>query len=79
MTRKLTITVDSELLPKAKRYDGNSPICGVASDDGFRGCDGQAAAARACGAQPIVTRNVRDFKRSPGPAITPREALAELS
>ena len=36
----------------------------------------QAAAARACGARAIVTRNVRDFARSPVPAITPGAALA---
>ena len=35
----------------------------------------QVAAARACGAQHIVTRNVRDFARSPIPAVTPQEAL----
>ena len=38
----------------------------------------QVAAARACGAQHIVTRNVKDFARSPIPAVTPREALAQL-
>ena len=38
----------------------------------------QVAAARACGAGHIVTRNVRDFGRSPIPAITPGEALAQL-
>ena len=38
----------------------------------------QVAAARACGAQHIVTRNIRDFGRSPIPALTPREALAQL-
>ncbi len=38
----------------------------------------QVAAARACGAQYIVTRNVRDFMRSPIPAMIPREALARL-
>ena len=31
----------------------------------------QAAAAMACGAQIIITRNVRDFKGSPVPAMTP--------
>jgi hypothetical protein len=31
----------------------------------------QAAAAAACGAQAIITRNVRDFKGSPIPAMTP--------
>ena len=38
----------------------------------------QVAAARACGARHIVTRNVTDFARSPVPATTPREALAQL-
>lgn len=38
----------------------------------------QVAAARACGARHIVTRNIRDFERSPIPAITPREALGQL-
>ncbi|HMN77877.1 MAG TPA: PIN domain-containing protein [Burkholderiaceae bacterium] len=35
----------------------------------------QAAAAMACGAQAIVTRNVRDFKGSPVPAMTPETFL----
>ena len=38
----------------------------------------QVAAARACGARHIVTRNVRDYARSPIRAIDPQEALAEL-
>lgn len=38
----------------------------------------QAAAARACGARSIVTRNVRDFARSPVPAVTPEAAFAGL-
>ena len=38
----------------------------------------QVAAARACGARHVVTRNVRDFARSPIPALTPQEALARL-
>ena len=38
----------------------------------------QVATARACGAEHIVTRNVRDFRRSPIPAMTPREALLQL-
>ena len=37
----------------------------------------QVAAARSCGAQYVVTRNVRDFAHSPIPAITPREVLAQ--
>jgi predicted nucleic acid-binding protein len=37
----------------------------------------QVAAARACGAGVIATRNVRDFDRSPTPARTPAEILAE--
>ena len=38
----------------------------------------QVAAARACGARHIVTRNVRDYERSPIRAINPRESLSEL-
>ncbi len=38
----------------------------------------QVAAARACGATRIVTRNVSDYARSPIPAVTPQEALAGL-
>lgn len=38
----------------------------------------QVAAARACGAEYIVTRNLNDFERSPVPAVTPQEALSRL-
>jgi predicted nucleic acid-binding protein len=38
----------------------------------------QAAAAVACGAQVIVTRNVRDFRGSPVPAMTP-EAFVDAN
>lgn len=39
----------------------------------------QAAAAGACGADHIVTRNLSDFTNSPIPAITPEQALRRLS
>ncbi len=38
----------------------------------------QVAAARACGARNIVTRNVRDYQRSPISAVSPQEALTLL-
>ena len=38
----------------------------------------QVAAARACGARHIVTRNIPDYERSPIRAITPQEALVGL-
>jgi predicted nucleic acid-binding protein len=38
----------------------------------------QVAAARACGARHIVTRNLRDYERSPIRAVNPEEALGEL-
>lgn len=38
----------------------------------------QVAAARACGARHIVTRNVRDYARSPIRAVDPGEALGRL-
>ncbi len=36
----------------------------------------QVAAAQACGAKYIITRNVRDFMKSPITAITPEKFLA---
>ena len=39
----------------------------------------KVAAARACGARHIVTRNVKDYQRSPIPAIRPQDALREIS
>ncbi len=39
----------------------------------------QVAAARACGAQYIATRNVKDFRKSPIPARTPAQLLEELA
>ena len=38
----------------------------------------QVAAARACGARHIVTRNVKDYARSPIRAVAPHNALGEL-
>ena len=38
----------------------------------------QVAAARACKVHHIVTRNVRDYRLSPVPAITPREAVSDI-
>ena len=38
----------------------------------------KVAAARACGARHIITRNEKDFVRSPIPAISPQEALGQL-
>jgi len=38
----------------------------------------QVAAARACGADIIVSRNVRDYEASPIPAMTPAEALTVI-
>ena len=38
----------------------------------------QVAAARACGGRCIVTRNVRDYARSPIPAVHPRVPNSEL-
>ena len=38
----------------------------------------QVAAARACGARRIVTRNVKDYARSPIRAVDPQGALSGL-
>ena len=39
----------------------------------------QVAAARACGAEHIVTRNVKDYERSPIRAVSPQEAISRSS
>ena len=39
----------------------------------------QVAAARACGARCIATPNLRDYERSPIPAVSPQDLLSELS
>ena len=39
----------------------------------------QVAAATACAADFIATRNIRDFRKSPIPALTPSQALARLA
>lgn len=38
----------------------------------------QVAAARACGARHIVTRNVKDYELSPVRAVNPQQALSGL-
>ena len=38
----------------------------------------QVAAARGCGATRIVTRNLKDYKKSPIPAISPQDAVHSL-
>jgi len=38
----------------------------------------QVAAARACGASFIATRNTGDYRRSPIPALSPKSVLEEL-
>ena len=39
----------------------------------------QVAAARACGTRYVVTRNLRDYERSPIPAVGPQQLLSELA
>ena len=39
----------------------------------------QAAAARACRARFIITRNIADYRQSPIPAIAPERALDQLA
>ncbi len=39
----------------------------------------QVGAALACGAEVIATRNTRDFRKSPIPALTPAQLVAQLT
>lgn len=38
----------------------------------------QVAAARSCGADVIVTRNLKDYQHAPLSALTPKQVLASL-
>ena len=68
LTRFVSVaTTDTE----AVRYAADLPMADF--EDAM-----QVAAARACGARHIVTRNVRDYERSPIRAVDPREALRGL-
>ncbi len=68
LTRFVAVAATST---EALRYAANLPMADF--EDAL-----QVAAARACGARHIVTRNVRDYARSPIPAVEPREALSGL-
>ena len=68
LTRFVSVaTTDTE----SARYAAELPIADF--EDAM-----QVAAARACGARWIVTRNLGDYERSPVRAVSPREALGDL-
>ena len=68
LTRFVTVAATGA---EALRYAADLPMADF--EDAM-----QVAAARVGGARHIVTRNVRDYARSPIPAVEPREALREL-
>ena len=68
LTRFVTVaSTDTEAI----RYAAELPIADF--EDAM-----QVAAARACGARHIVTRNIKDYERSPISAISPKDALEGL-
>ena len=95
---KLTVTIDSEVLPRAKEYArahgvSLSALIEEALRDALEAEAAPEATSWAAGKTdeeiaahlPFeteaerVTRNVRDFDRSPIPILSPADALAELS
>ena len=72
VTQLLTFVEVAETGTEDARYALGLPMADF--EDAMR-----VAAAHACDAQFIVTRNVRDFAQSPIPAFSPADALAELS
>ena len=66
MTRFVSVAATGT---EAIRYTADLPMADFAL---------QVAAARACGARHIVTRNIRDYTRSPIRAVEPQEALRDL-
>ncbi len=68
LTRFVTVAITNT---KDIRYAAELPMADF--EDAM-----QVAAARACGARHIVTRNIRDYERSPIRAVNPEEALGGL-
>ncbi len=68
LTRFVTVAATGT---EALRYAADLPMADF--EDAL-----QVAAARACGARLIVTRNVKDYARSPIRAVDPRQALSGL-
>jgi predicted nucleic acid-binding protein len=68
------------LLPHVRTVSADSPLMIQALAWGMTDFEDalQAAAARANGAAFIISRNVKDFKRSHVPALTPSDYLARF-
>ena len=68
------------LLPHVRTVSADSPLVIQALAWGMTDFEDalQAAAARADGAAFIISRNVKDFKRSHVPALTPSDYLARF-
>ena len=68
------------LLPHVRTVSADSPLVIQAPAWGMTDFEDalQAAAARANGAAFIISRNVKDFKRSHVPALTPSDYLARF-
>ena len=68
------------LLPHVRTVSADSPLVIQALAWGMTDFEDalQAAAARANGAAFIISRNVKDFKRSHVPALTPSDYLARF-
>ena len=68
------------LLPHVRTVSADSPLVIQAPAWGMTDFEDalQAAAARANGAAFIISRNVKDFKRSHVPALTPSDCLARF-
>ena len=68
------------LLPHVRVVAADSPLVVQALEWGMPDFEDalQAAAARGNGAAFIISRNVKDFKRSPVPALTPRDYLTRF-
>ena len=76
MKKKPTVTVDADVLPIAKQY---ARAKGVSLSSLIeRSLRLMAAGESPSFASRIVTRNIKDYRRSPIPAISPQEALRTM-
>ena len=78
--RKAVPFLRDSLLPHVRAVSADSPLVLQALQWAMLDFEDalQAAAARANGAAYIISRNVKDFKLSPVPALTPSDYLARF-
>jgi len=84
MNTKLTLRLDDHLIASAKEYSKVDPVNRLVIENALQAkfTDFEDAvlheSARHAGAEYIITRNIKDFKKAKIPVFTPTELLSML-